>query len=339
MVVKKLFAHGKRIFTLVRGGGAAKKNYNRPLRYYLEHRDRGTSLARWLDYSILLLVIWLFTFLLLEQVAGSPLRALAISVAIPAVGIYIIIHRNRRQAELKHNIRVIQAVGKKCLAELETMPARQFAGLVRELLANRGIILEAPISKSGETDFLGRYNDTPVTVRCLPNRAGAKVTAREVAEFVGTLASLENKRGLIVAAGEFDPSTNAIKARVAHTFHLEFIDLTGLADLARQARHPVFPDPAVGETLLQESRAKRQLFSTGRLRQLLFSTRAKAKTYLLTSVVLMSFYLLQNELVLAPLYFYLALLNLILALACLKYAPVGEKKESDLICHNPERPT
>ena len=337
--MKKLFSHGKRIFTLDRGEGLAKRNSNRPLRYYLEHRDKGTSLARWLDYGILLLVVWLFAFLLLEQVAGSPVRALAISVAVPAVGIYVITRRNRRQAELKHNIRVIQAVGKKCLAELENMPARHFTDLVRELLSSRGIILEAPASKSDSNDFLGRHNDTPVTVRCLPNRAGTKVSAREVSEFVGTLASLEYKRGVIVAAGEFDPETSAIKARVAHTFQLEFIDLTGLADLARQVRHPVFPDHAVGETLLQESRKKAQLFSTARLRQLLFGTRAKAKTYMFTSVVLMSFYLLQNELVFAPLYFYLALFNLILALACLKYAPAGEKKGVDLLYPNPERPT
>lgn len=321
MIMKKILTSGKRIFTVVRGSEVLG---SRPLRYYLEHPGRrGTSLARWLDYGVLLAIIWLAGFLLLEQLTGSPQHALAASTVIPVAGFIFITRRWRHQARLRHKISLLQAAGKNCLAELETMPAWQFSDLVRELLLHKEIYLEVPAQKTGG-DYFGAYKEQRLMVRCLPSRAGAKVAASEVAEFVGLLAARGYKRGLLVAAGEFTREAVDIKARLANSFHLEYIDLTALADLARKAKHPVFPEPS--EKLLRE---QSRFFSAERLKSMLFGTRAKTKSYIFAATILMSFYLLQQDLIFAPLYVFLALLNLFMAAACLVFAPARGEGDKD----------
>ena len=196
--------------------------------------------------------------------------------------------------------------------------------LFRSLLLSKGICLEAPTLKTDHLVFIGNYNEQKLMVRCLPNRTGARVTAREVAEFVGILASHGYDRGLMVAAGEFAPEVGDIKSKITNSFRLEYIDITALAELARRAKHPIFPEPGASESLLREEGISRY-FSMGRIKPMLFGSRAKVKRYIFAAGTLMTFYLLQPDLIFAPLYLMLALLNFLLAAACLRFAPARVK--------------
>ena len=300
-------------------------------RYFLQQpkEDTRTILGRTVDIVGGLLLVWLASFIFLANLTGKPAAALALSLPVLAAAAVLL----RKIAALRQKRRKYQRklwlAGQKFMEDILKMnPQKDFLPYVRDILAGlpgfQSVNLKADGKTGDQADYQGIdleavYKGTPLAVHCTRREEGSKVTPEDIRAFAGALQLGGYKNGLFVTTGEFGAGVLPVIREFARRgINIKPVDRYRLMDLARQAGSDAFlSNPALsGMPLAAVGQRLRAVLETiiTTLLESAFSSRKKAKSYLLYGLLLYGGYiLLKDSTGLSLVYLVFAALNLFMA--------------------------
>ena len=300
-------------------------------RYFLQQpkEDTRTILGRTVDIVGGLLLVWLASFIFLANLTGKPAAALALSLPVLAAAAVLL----KKIAALREKRRKYQRnlwlAGQKFMGDILKMhPQKDFLPYVRDILAGlpgfQSVNLKADGKTGDQADYQGIdleavYKGTPLAVHCTRREEGSKVTPEDIRAFAGALQLGGYKNGLFVTTGEFGAGVLPVIREFARRgINIKPVDRYRLMDLARQAGSDAFlSNPALsGMPLAAVGQRLRAVLETiiTTLLESAFSSRKKAKSYLLYGLLLYGGYiLLKDSTGLSLVYLVFAALNLFMA--------------------------
>lgn len=314
-----------------------------PARYYLKPKeDTRSVLGKRLDILVGLLVSWLVAFFLLVNITGQTAYAAALSLLLLVIEALLLkkvldLRERKRQTQKR-----LYLAGKRFSEDIFNMePKSQFPLYVCDLLTKLpGFQLKAKLKKNdlaGENqgfDLEGTYKGLPLGVLCL-HQAGAAVTPAEVRAFAGALHLAGYRNGLLVTTGDFAPGVRRVVGEAARKgIKIRPVSRYGLAELARQAGHSVFDSAEVAPGAGTRNKS---LITLEAFRDSVFSSRKKAKSYIIYGLLLLAgFFLLKGTSALSLVYLFFAVLNFVLGVGSLYFGRNVEEMDP-LEGFNPEK--
>lgn len=297
-----------------------------PARFYVKPKeDTRSALGKRLDILVGLLVSWLIAFFLLVSITGQPANAFALSLLMLIVETLLLnkvlqIRERKRQIQQK-----LYLAGKKFSEDIQNMdPKKQFPHYVGDILIRlpgfQLKIIEEKEDTTGESrgfDLEGTYKGVPLGVLCL-HKAGVEVTPAEVRAFAGALHLAGYSNGILVTTGDFAPGVRRVVGEAARKgIRIKPVSRYGLAELARQAGCSFFQKAEDVEAAGTRTRTSMALET---LRDSVFSSRKKAKSYFIYGLLLLAgYYLLKGTSALSLVYLFFAVLNLLLGAGSLYF--------------------
>lgn len=330
------------------GIGKRRKGLHKsnPARFYLKPKeDTRSALGKRLDILVGLLVSWLVVFFLLINITGQPAKAAALSLLLLVLEALLL----KKVLRLKEHRRQIQKqlylAGNKFSEDILNMePKKQFPLYVCDILTRLPGFLIRPIVEKGEPaennqgfDLEGTYKGVPLGVLCL-HQVGAEVTPAEVRAFAGALHLAGYKKGILVTTGEFAPGVRRVVGEAARKgIQIKAVTRYGLAEMARQAGLSVFQSMETVPGVAPRSVTKRPLMELAALRDSVFCSRKKAKSYFIYGLLLFAgYFLLKGTSSLSLVYLFFAVLNLLLGAGSLYFGRSVEELDP-LEGFNPEK--
>jgi hypothetical protein len=316
---------------------------NNPARFCVKPKeDTRSVLGKKLDILVGLLVSWLVAFFLLVNITGQTASAFVLSLLLLVVEALLLkkvldLRERRRQIHKR-----LYLAGKKFSEDILNMePKSQFPLYVCDIL-NRlpGFQLRTKVEKgkpAGDNqgfDLEGTYKGVPLGVLCL-HQVGESVTPAEVRAFAGALHLAGYNNGIIVTTGEFTPGVRRVVGEAARKgIKIKAVSRFGLAELARQAGCSVFESTEVAPGTGIRTKP---LMALENLRDSVFSSRKKAKSYFIYGLLLLAgYYLLKGTSALSLVYLFFAVLNLLLGAGSLYFGRSVEELDP-LESFNPEK--
>jgi len=282
-------------------------------------KDSRSVLGRRVDILAGLFLIWLVSFLLLANLTGTLITALITSIPLLAAEAMVIqkflnIKEQRRQ--LQHRLWL---AGQKLMED-----KKEFKNYVYDIIAGlpgfQRVELEPAMEKSaGEKekkviDIKGIYKGIPIAIQCKCPEEDKKITPSDILAFAGVLQEKGYKNGLFITSGEFGLGTTRVVTNLSRKgINVKLVNHYVLMDLARRANSGIFQNvesnPAAGE---------KQSTAIEVLRDSVFSSRGKAKSYFSLGLLLYGGYLLlRSTSSLSLIYLFFAVWNVLMGVTCL----------------------
>lgn len=325
MKSRGFFSFRGRIFSLsffnlqrLRRKGALARYYRKP------KDDARSNLGKKVDHIIRLLLVWAASFLLLANITGRPVLALAVSLPLLVIQALVLKWLREKRESQRLLQQTMWLSGQKFMDKLLKMDQeKEFKPFVRDILAGlpgfQEVSLQSektgPIGGKQGLDLVGTYKGKPVAIRCFLREADNKTGPGDIRSFAGALQLGGYSCGLLVTSGDFDEGVlPAVREAERKNIKVKLVNRYKLMDLARQA--------GAGHLQSEEIDPARSLKSTGEkktlqdaFRDLVFGSRKKARGYFMYGLFLFAGYvLLKGSTLLSLVYLFFALLNFLLAI-------------------------
>ncbi len=314
------------------------------LRYYMQQprEDARSIWGKRLDIAGGLLLGWLLSFLMLVNLTGRPLTALALSLPLPAAGVLLAKKLFQAREQKNRLRRRLWLAGQKFMEDIVKLETRkEFVPCVRDILVALPGFQQVRVNKSknktGEgiepgINLEGVYKGTLVAVCCKHQEGNREIGPGDVRAFAGTLHREGYHNGLLVTSGDFGAGVLAVvKGARRRGINIKLVNRYGLMDLARQAGAGAFgiEDASSGGDFWTGNEKRARTMATG-FRDSAFASRKKAKNYFLYGLLLYGGYiLLKGHHVLGYLYLFFAVLNFFMSAGCFFFGRSLE--ETDLL--------
>lgn len=311
------------------------------LRFYLHQpkEDTRSVFGKRLDILGGLFLAWLAGFLLLANLTGRPMVALALSMPLLAAEILVL----KKLWELRERRRRLQRrlwlAGQKFMEGILKMdPQKDFKPYVRDILAALPGFQEMKLNKEKKNgnagikqgiDLEGVYRGVPVAVCCRRQEGEQRIVPDDIRAFAETLHLAGYKNGLFITTGDFGPGVLPVVKRAARRgIKLKLVNRYRLMELARQAGSDAFrsegADPGTSSRTAGEKRAA----ALTAFRDSVFGSRKKAKSYFFYGLLLYGGYsLLRGTTGLSLVYLFFAALNFLLGAGSLYYGKTLEEMD------------
>lgn len=295
------------------------------MRYFIKPaEDNRNKLARWLDFYGVLIILMFMTFVVLFNATNHWGKTFL--YALPLCGLEAIVawRIKIKKGMVQSLHKAIWSAGKQALAKIQKIENQhEFETLVFDILHNLSYCQDAHFVQNpgliGEVKKPGmmrvQCNQVSLVVHChIPGDTG--LTGSEQLKIL--LSQIETsglQGGLLVSSGDFSEETKTLALENGKQFSLRLINAAKLVELAREAKHAIFPldtseeKPGMpqGETWQQKNRARE-----------LLGKQKKKSYYLLVSIVLVGMLVFPLPVFLKIVYLVFAVINLMLYLYCLK---------------------
>ncbi|MFZ5595609.1 MAG: restriction endonuclease [Bacillota bacterium] len=305
------------------------RNRGKYLKYYIKPAGNGRNiLAKNIDFYGLLAAAFIVISGLTAGYTGDLSRAALISFSAMAVITYAAF-RIRRSLEMEARAHMsMWKAGRLCQDRIKNIGGGDLEKLISELLEKLPGFSDVHLVKKTEEDAPENYCDVPVRaiyrgetvgIGCLlPGESGQSIPVERVTQFIDRIKELGIKKGILVAAGVFSGEAKRVAVEEKRTVKL--LDIYRLVDLCRVTGHRMFP------TLSNEN--KEAEIKTGTYRRLFRNAlrREKAKSYLLTSILMFLMFFTAPEGLLRAVYAAFSLINLFLSVYC-----VISNRETEII--------
>jgi len=292
-------------------------------------KDTRSALGRRVDVLVGLFLIWLVSFMLLANLTGKLITALVSSIPLLAAEALVLqkflnIRERRRQLQ-----RRLWLAGQKLMEDISKMdPQKEFKNYVRDIIAGlpgfQGVKLKPAKEKgtAGEErgiDIRGFYKGVPVAIQCRRPEGDKKITPSDIRAFAGAMQVKGYKNGLFITSGEFGLGTARVVAELSRKgINIKPVNRYGLMELARRANSGAFQNGEPNSGGSSPAARERLSAAVTILRDSIFSSREKAKSYFLFGLLLYGGYLLlRNTTYLSMVYLFFATLNVLMGAACL----------------------
>lgn len=311
------------------------------LRFYLQQpkEDTRSVFGKRLDILGGLLLAWLAGFLLLANLTGRPMVALALSMPLLAAEILLlkklwVLRERRRQLQQR-----LWLSGQKFMEEILKMdPQKDFKPYVRDILAGLPGFQEVKLKeerKNGNAgikqgiDLEGVYRGVPVAVCCRRQEGDQKIVPDDIRAFAETLQLGGYKNGLFITTGDFGPGVlPVVKGAARRGIKLKLVNRYRLMDLARQAGSDAFRSEGADPGTTSRTAGERRAAALTAFRDSVFGSRKKAKSYFFYGLLLYGGYaLLRDTTGLSLVYLFFAALNFLLGVGSLFYGKTLEEMD------------
>lgn len=301
--------------------------------------DTRSFLGRQVDWVGTLLLVWLLTLLLITNISGKLTTSLMCSIPLLVVEALVIRKFLHIRRQKKQNQRRLWLACQKMIRKFKKMdPEREFKPYVREIFAGlagfQNVRLIPDEGKGNDikkwgVDLVSDYRGAPLAIQCKYPEGDQKITTHDIRAFAGALKLAGFKNGLLVTCGEFGPGAARVVTELSRKgINIKLIGRYRLMDLARQAGSGGIPtEPAgPGMSFLTAGGNRTRIFAA--LKDTIFSSRTKAKSYFLYGLLLYAgFILMRGTTKLSLIYLFFAVLNLMLGACCLYLGRSMEDKD------------
>ncbi|MDD4170253.1 MAG: restriction endonuclease [Desulfotomaculaceae bacterium] len=290
--------------------------------------DTRSFLGRQVDQIGALLLVWLITFLLMANFTGKLTTALTFSIPLLVFEALVLRKFLHIRLQKKQNKRRRWLAGQRMIKNLKNMnPESEFKPYVHKIIAGLPGFQNVLVPEEGKgseevknwgIDLVSDYHGTPVAIQCKYPEGDREITPSDIRALAGALKLEGFKNGLLVTCGEFGPGAARVATELSRKgMNIKLIDRYKLMDLARQAGFDGIPAEQSGPGTPLTTRGNRNRIVAA-LKDTIFTSRTKAKSYFLYGLLLYGGYILMRGTTnLSLIYLAFAVLNLLLGACCL----------------------
>lgn len=323
MKSRGFFSFKGRIFSLsffnlqkLRRKGALARYYRKP------KDDARSNLGKKVDGIIRLLLVWAVSFLVLANITGQPVLALAISLPLLILQAFVLKWLREKRESQRMLQQSMWLSGQKFIDKLLKMdPEKEYKPFIRDILAGlpgfQEVRLQSeeggPAGGKQGLDLVGTYKEKPVAVRCLLREADKKTGPGDIRSFAGALQLGGYSNGLLITSGDFDEGVlPAVREAERKNVRIKLVNRYKLMDLARQSGAGPFQSEEASQARPKSADEKKTVRDA--LRDLVFGSRKKARGYFIYGLFLFAgYFLLKGSTLLSMVYLFFGALNFLLA--------------------------
>lgn len=296
------------------------------LRYYISSPkdDKRNPVAKWLDFYGGLLMVWLLALLFLLSILPSTTLALGSSIILLAIEIRAA--RSLREKKISHMKyhRSQYLAGKRCLKDIEALTTRlELSSFLAVLLSERPNFKDVSLNKEEKSNGLNDrvaitacYRDKPIAIQCCPKSSGP-ISTDQVNMFINAMEEHGFRRGILATSGEFSPEARQMIAVLRDRYRIHLIEGLQLVEMARQARHKIYPTDIMENDLKETPDIKTKPNRREVLKHSAVGTKRQGSRYLVSAAFLLSLYMLfPSTTYINVIYLFFIGINIILALLC-----------------------
>lgn len=287
--------------------------FNDKLHHFIQNppRDNRTRLARAIDFTLSLILVWFSTILaagLLPQESATLNALLIITLAIETA---LMIKLKFYWQKMLNLHRDTWLSARKCREKLKSIESRQeFVAIVKDLLESNPAFKDLKIlSPCGNSniDLSGKLRNQEVGVMCVnPTRDDHKISMEQVKQFRREIMETGFDRGIILTTGSFSDDARRFARRVNGKIGIHLVDGYNVLRMAKRSGHPVFPD--------EKWQEEREPGISGigialSIKENILASRKKALLFIILGLVFLAISALQTGFT-GPIYLIFGIINL-----------------------------